>query len=52
MLIQDYLKELGHAHVLVRSMGGDMVVITFRDVEERDSMFNGGKMSWLRGVVY
>ncbi|KAI8525263.1 hypothetical protein RHMOL_Rhmol13G0217000 [Rhododendron molle] len=48
MLIQDYLRNLGHAHVLVRHMGGDSIVLTFNDVEERDSMFNGGKMSWLR----
>lgn len=25
-----------------------MVVLTFLDIAERDSMFNGGKMAWLR----
>ncbi|KAG5525844.1 hypothetical protein RHGRI_032212 [Rhododendron griersonianum] len=47
-LIQYYLRDLGHAHVLVRPMGGDMVVLTFKDIEERDPIFNGGKMAWLR----
>ncbi|GFY88917.1 hypothetical protein Acr_06g0008570 [Actinidia rufa] len=46
--IQDQLRNLGHAHVLVRHMGGDMVVITFKDLEEKESMFNGGKMTWLK----
>ncbi|GFZ02647.1 hypothetical protein Acr_15g0012550 [Actinidia rufa] len=46
--IQDQLRNLGHAHILVRHMGGDMVVITFKDLEERGSMFNGGKMTWLK----
>ncbi|KAI8561024.1 hypothetical protein RHMOL_Rhmol04G0303500 [Rhododendron molle] len=48
MLIQDSLRNLGHADVLVRHMGGDMVVLTFKDIAERDSTFNGGKMAWLR----
>lgn len=48
VLIQDYLRNLGHAHVLVRTMGGDMVMLTFLDIAERDSMFNGEKMAWLR----
>ncbi|GFS40280.1 hypothetical protein Acr_00g0067550 [Actinidia rufa] len=46
--IQDQLRNLGQAHVLVRHMGGDMVVLTFKDLEERDSMFNKGKMAWLK----
>ncbi|GFS45394.1 hypothetical protein Acr_00g0095870 [Actinidia rufa] len=46
--IQDQLRNLGLAHVLVRHMGGDMVVLTFKDLEERDSMFNKGKMAWLK----
>lgn len=45
VLIQDYLRNLGHAHVLVRTMGGDMVVLTFIDIAEKNSMFNGGKMA-------
>ena len=45
--IQDQLNFLGLSHILVRHMGGDMVVITFKDLEERDTMFNGGKMAWL-----
>ena len=46
--IQDQLRNLGEVHVLVRHMGGDMVVLTFKDLEERESMFNEGKMAWLR----
>ena len=46
--IQDQLRNLGQAHVLVRHMGGDMVVLTFKDLEERESMFNEGKMAWLK----
>ncbi|XP_057472861.1 uncharacterized protein LOC130761391 [Actinidia eriantha] len=46
--IQDQLRNLGQVHVLVRHMGGDMVVLTFKDLEERESMFNEGKMAWLR----
>ncbi|GFY93207.1 hypothetical protein Acr_08g0016030 [Actinidia rufa] len=46
--IQDQLRNLSHAHVLVRHMGGDRVVLTFKDPEERDTMFNGGKMAWLK----
>ncbi|GFY88782.1 hypothetical protein Acr_06g0007220 [Actinidia rufa] len=45
--IQDQLRSLGHAHVMVRHMGGDMVVLTFKDTEERDTMFNEGRMAWL-----
>ena len=32
---------------MVRHMGGDMVVLTFKDTEERDTMFNEGRMAWL-----
>ncbi|XP_057487415.1 uncharacterized protein LOC130773499 isoform X1 [Actinidia eriantha] len=46
--IQDQLRNLGQEHVLVRHMGGDMVVLTFKDLEERESMFNEGKMAWLK----
>ena len=46
--IQDQLRNLGHVHVLVRHMGGDMVVLTFKDPKEKDTMFNEGKMSWLK----
>lgn len=46
--IQDQLMSLGQSHVLVRYMGGDMVVLTFKDSEERDTMFNEGKMAWLK----
>ncbi|GFY93178.1 hypothetical protein Acr_08g0015740 [Actinidia rufa] len=31
-----------------KAYGGDMVVITFKDLKERESMFNGGKMTWLK----
>ncbi|KAI8562171.1 hypothetical protein RHMOL_Rhmol03G0014000 [Rhododendron molle] len=33
--------SLRNRDVLVRHMGGDMVVLTFKDIAERDSMFNG-----------
>ena len=46
--IQDQLKSSGQRHVLIRHMGGDMVVLTFKDPEERDTMFNGGEMAWLK----
>ncbi|GFZ09210.1 hypothetical protein Acr_20g0010180 [Actinidia rufa] len=46
--IQDQLRNLSHAHVLVRHMGGDRVVLTFKDPDEKDTMFNGGKMAWLK----
>ncbi|GFS37612.1 hypothetical protein Acr_00g0053050 [Actinidia rufa] len=36
----DQLRNLGEVHVLVRHMGGDMVVLTFKDLEESESMFN------------
>ncbi|KAI8535023.1 hypothetical protein RHMOL_Rhmol10G0142700 [Rhododendron molle] len=39
---------MGNRGIGVRTMGGDMVVLTFLDIAERDSMFNGGKMAWLR----
>ncbi|GFS33349.1 hypothetical protein Acr_00g0027860 [Actinidia rufa] len=29
-------------------MGGDMAVLTFKDLEERESMFNKRKMAWLK----
>ncbi|KAG5523977.1 hypothetical protein RHGRI_030844 [Rhododendron griersonianum] len=51
VLIQDYLRNLGHAHVLVRTMGDDMVVLTFLDIAERDSMFNGGEDGLVEGMV-
>ncbi|GFZ18405.1 hypothetical protein Acr_27g0001440 [Actinidia rufa] len=38
------VKEVGNGW----HMGGDMVVLTFKDLEERDSMFNKGKMAWLK----
>lgn len=40
------LQSLGYANITVRVMGGDSIVLTFESIEERDSMFNGGKMAW------
>lgn len=47
-LIQDQLGSLGYADVEVRVMRGNSVVLTFFCTEDRDSMFSGGKFSWLK----
>ncbi|KAG5550142.1 hypothetical protein RHGRI_015184 [Rhododendron griersonianum] len=46
--MQDHLRNLGYSDIQVRPMDSDRVVLTFPNIEDRDSIFNGGKMGWLK----
>lgn len=47
-LVQDQLRSLGYAVIKVKIMGGNLVVLTFPCVEDRDSMFKEGKFAWIK----
>lgn len=46
--MQDHLKNLDYSDIQVRPIDGNRVVLTFPNIEDRDSVFNGGKMGWLK----
>ncbi|KAF7154406.1 hypothetical protein RHSIM_Rhsim01G0057700 [Rhododendron simsii] len=46
--MQDHLKNLGYSDIQVHPIDANKVVPTFPNIEDRDSVFNGGKMSWLK----
>ncbi|KAE9445683.1 hypothetical protein C3L33_22421, partial [Rhododendron williamsianum] len=46
--MQDHLRNLGYSNIQVRPMDSDRVVLTFPNVEDINSIFNGGKMGWLK----
>lgn len=53
--VQDRLKLLGYLNIEVRPMGGDMVVLTFSNVGEKDSMLSGdepnGFQEWFVDIM-